>query len=107
DEVSDLETLAGMLATGFALASKLNEETLNTSDYYFDSNADVSPYRLIYNLSESDIPNVSFNQLGEREFGIWVPSGVPSYYSLFKFYRPAFFQGIVRLCQAFEEDYRN
>lgn len=104
-KVDNLELLAGMLAAAMGIMDDLNAE----SDliYYVDSNADVSSFRLVDNLSEQYLRTSSVNKLKDGEIGIWLKGSERFVYSLYRFNTNAFFQGIISICNSFNVDFRN
>ena len=114
-EVNDIELVAGMLAGGLGIMDDLNYETKGIT-YYLDSDADVSEFRLINAISEEEIPNNMCKNkydnerkicIGNNEYGIWMNSGIRFLYSLYRFKKASFFQGIISICNAFGVDFRN
>jgi hypothetical protein len=105
-EVDNIELLAGMLAAGMGIMDDLNFET-KYGNYYLDSDADVSSFRLVNDIVEDEIRNNSAGRLRLGQYGLWMKSNKQFYYSLYAFETNYFFQGIVSICNSFEVDFRN
>lgn len=120
----DIELIAGMLAAGVGILSDLNSESnynhqafpddgsriasnSKSMEYYLDSDADVSDFRLDSNVMEDNLSFASVGQLANGEYGIWLRSNRPFHYDLYRFSTNSFFQGIVTICNAFGVDFRN
>lgn len=104
-QLDNPELVAGMLAAGMGIMDDLNFEQ-NTS-YYIDSDADVSLFRRVTEVTEDKILSSMCGVLKSGEYGLWMKGGKRFYYSLYIFHTPAFFQGVVTICNAFGVDFRN
>lgn len=104
--VDDIELLAGMLAGGIGIMDDLNASS-NSIEYYIDSDADVSTYRLLNDVPEEMLRSSSVGRLGDNEYGIWLKGSKRFVYSLYVLKTNKFFQGIVSICNAFQVDFRN
>lgn len=100
-QTDNIELIAGMLAAGVGIISDLNTE------YYLDSDADVSKYRLAVNVPEEYVRTESLNKLKDGQYGIWLKGDSRFVYSLYGFKTNSFFQGIIGICNAFGVDFRN
>lgn len=103
--VNDIELVAGMLAAGLGIMEELNYNT--KKNYYIDSDADVSTFRLVNTISDEDLENNSNGKLSEGQYGIWMHSDKRFHYSLYGFRKASFFQGIISICSNFGVDFRN
>lgn len=101
----DIELVAGMLAAGIGIMDDLNTE--QGTQYYVDSDADVSAYRLVDSITEGLIEANTCGRLQSGQYGLWMKSYRRFYYNLYGFTKPSFFQGIVSMCNSFEVDFRN
>lgn len=146
-QIDDIELLAGMLAAGAGIMDDLNNETnfniersfippvgapislVNRQDehkhvqYYLDSEADVSTFRLVNGITEDLINENTYGKrpLGSSTgdskaisgkiepgcYGLWMHSGKRFHYSLYTFRKASFFQGIISICNTFQVDFRN
>ncbi len=103
--LNNLELIAGMLAVGLPIIDELNSES--DMQYYMDTDADVSEFRLAENIPESRLQSVSNNKLYENEFAMWLKGTERFKYNLYRFKTSKFFQGIVSVCDTFQVDFRN
>jgi len=103
---SNLELIAGMLAAGAGIMDDTNYINDKTQ-YYVDSNADVSSFRIVDSIREEDINSNLCGKLLPGQRGIWLHSGTRFYYSLYGFRTAYFFQGIISICNSFGVDFRN
>lgn len=111
-ELDDLELIAGLLAGTMSLLQYLREP-----HYYIHTDADVSNFRLVDNVTRDQIEQYSLAEMfcnecsngpnEQFEYAVWMPSGTESRYSLYGFKTSKFFQGIFSICERFNEDYRN
>lgn len=99
-QINDLELIAGMLAAGMGIMADLN-------DYYLDSDADVSDFRLSNGISEEDLNENSIDKLSPNQYGIWMNSSQRFKYNLYGFRTPRFLQGVITICNNFGVDFRN
>lgn len=106
DAYDDIELLAGMVAIGVGLIADANANT-HLAEYQIESNVDLSPFRLLRDISEDMIQAVSYGQLNEREYGLWLRNSYPGTYNLYRFTRASFMQGVVSMATAFRIDFRN
>lgn len=111
--VNDVELIAGVLAAGLAILEEINYQINSTPNtlshnlqYYFDSNVDVSIFRLLNNIAEYEIPNRSIGQVTGDKFGIWMKSNTRFHYNLYAYQSNKFIEGIYAICNAFNIDYR-
>jgi hypothetical protein len=105
--VDDLELIAGMLAAGSVIVTRLNEFNQN-DDLYINSSGDVSAYRLLHLIPEEKaMVSRVFSIIRPGHYGMWMPSGQPFSYNLYTFRLGAFFQGVVTICKVFQVDYRD
>lgn len=104
--VDNVELLAGMLAASVGIIYDLNSE-LKFQEYYLDSNADVSYFRLLNNIIEDNVKISSEGRLREEQYGIWLRGSRAFHYSLYTFQTNFFFQGIISICNMFGVDFRN
>lgn len=104
-KLNDLELVAGMLAAGPGIMDALNYE--RKTNYYLDSDADVSSFRLANAIPEELINDNTCGRLSEGQYGIWMHSGERFKYSMYGFRKPSFFQGIISICNGFGVDFRN
>lgn len=102
----NIELLAGMLAAGVGIMDDLNTNSTDTQ-YYVDSDADVSEFRVLSDVAEDAMRFYSIEQLQPGQYGIWLKSSKRFNYNLYAFRTNAFFQGIVSMCNWFEVDFRN
>lgn len=105
-ELDDKDQIAGMVSMGMAIIWELN--TTNNTNLYIDTNIDISDYRVVNSVGEESIDSMSCGRLFENEKGIWMNSGDSRFkYSLYKFTKPSFFQGVKSISDDFNDDYRN
>jgi len=104
-EVNNIELLAGMLAAAIGIMDDLNQEF--STDYYVDSDADVSAFRLIHDVAENEIRNKTSGRLKYGQYGLWLKGSTRFYYNLYAFETNYFFQGIISICNSFKVDFRN
>lgn len=104
--IDDIELLAGMLAAGMGIMDDLNANTKN-GEYYIDSDADVSSFRLLADIPEELLRTYSVGQLQEGQYGIWLKGSKRFLYSLYTFRTNKFFQGTVSISNSFHVDFRN
>lgn len=105
--VDDSQLCAGMMAVGLPIIATLNEE--KKSDYYLDTDADISDFRVKHDYTEDIIKSIRISKedLLDNELAIWIKSDIPFYYNLFKFTNSTFIQGAISMCNAFDVDFRN
>lgn len=104
--VDDVELLVGMLAAGMGIMDDLNANS-KFVQYYVDSDADVSSYRLLADIPEELTRSLSTQRLQQGDYGIWLKGSTRFVYSLYRFTTNRFFQGIVSICNTFKVDFRN
>lgn len=100
-EVGDTELIAGMLAAAAPIMDDLDNE------YYLDTSADISYYRVINSVDENGIYRYTSFYPPEGIFFIWMRSSVAYEYSLYAFGSDKFFKGIISICNHFAVDFRN
>lgn len=109
-ELNNIELLAGMLAVGIGIADDLNDGAAGAvkhGNYYIDSDADVSSFRLVKDVTEDKIRDNTSGRLKLGEYGLWMKGSRQFHYNLFVFKTNYFFQGIISICNAFQVDFRN
>lgn len=123
-DVDNVELIAGMLAVSMGILEeynyRINENIIdnatnvnngtdkepNKIQYYFDSNVDVSKYRVVADVLESDIKNVEVGYVKPGYLGVWLKGNSQFHYNLFAFRNNQFFQGIFTICKLFNVDFR-
>jgi len=107
--VDNIELVAGMLAASIGILEeynyRINENSEEKVEYYFDSNVDLSKYRLAENIPEDEIKNNNVI-LNPNTFGVWLKGNSRFSYNLFTFNNDKFFQGIMSICKTFNVDFR-
>ena len=108
-DVDNIELIAGMLAVSMGILEefnyKINEKSSNKIEYYFDSNVDVSKYRILTDILESNIKN-NAGYIQPGYLGVWLKGNKQFHYNLFAFRNNQFFQGIFTICKLFNVDFR-
>lgn len=113
-DLNNVELLAGMLAVSIGIMEDVNYEVNNLKsnknnplEYYLDSTADVSFYRLIKDIPEANVAINTPGRIKPGQCGIWLKGSRRFFYSLYVFETNSFFQGIITMCNAFQVDFRS
>lgn len=108
--VNNLELLAGIIAGSIGI---LDDYNFNINDnnksvkkeYYLDTDVNISKFRVKQYITNDDIP--LYNSLIKPEhYGIWLRSNVPFHYDLYTFKTVDFFNGILKICDMLNVDFR-
>ncbi len=97
-----IDFIVGALASGYSILNK----TQKSNEYYFDSNINVSEYKLIDDVDSVMIPLLSQLKLNDNEFGIWMDNN-ENKFTLYKFYSDDFFNGVLTVADKLDYDYRS
>lgn len=103
-KLDNLELVAGILAASVSILGQMNYES--NTEYYVDSNTDLSKFRLLKDIKEDDISTTNLDNILPGTYAVWMKSNQRFYYNLFTFKNNSFFQGIFTICDAFKIDFR-
>lgn len=105
--VENIEILTGMLAISIGILNDINDNNTNDDSYYFDSDTDVSDFRILKNIDEEDVPRLAREKIKEHWYGIWINGSKKYAYDLYQFRSNNFFSGLKLLAESFNVDFRN
>lgn len=99
-EYDEIELIAGILAGGTAIMDDMDD------NYYMDTTADISDYRVINSVDEETVYKYTTFYPPPEIFFIWIRT-TQYEYSLYAFSTDKFLQGLISICNHFEVDFRN
>lgn len=108
--VNNLELLAGIIAGSVGILDDynfmINDNNKNTKkEYGLDTNLDISSFRVKQYITSKDIELYNGN-IKPDHYGIWLRSNVPFHYDLYSFKTIYFFNGILKICEMLNVDFR-
>jgi len=108
--VNNLELLAGIIAGSIGILDDYNytindNNKLIKKEYYLDTDVDISKFRVKQYVTNDDIQLYNSN-IKPEHYGIWLKSNVPFHYDLYTFKTVDFFDGILKICDMLNVDFR-
>ena len=108
--VNNLELLAGIIAGSIGILDDynfaINNNKLDKKSYYLDTDLDISNFRVKQYITSKDIDLYNGN-IKSGHYGIWLRSDIPFHYDLYMFKTVNFFDGVLKICEMLNVDFRN
>jgi hypothetical protein len=108
--VDNLELLAGIIAGSVGILDDYNYTINNNNnkikkDYYLDTDLDISEFRVKQSIIAKETRLYNGN-IKPEYYGIWLTSNISFHYDLYKFKTVNFFNGILKICEMLNVDFR-
>ena len=107
-DINNIELVAGILAASIGILKDINQKIGDlSSEYYLDSNVDVSRFLILRDIPEDEIIINTPGHIIPGYYGLWMNGSKSFHYNLFTFQNNSFFQGIITICNIFNTNFRN
>ena len=108
--VNNLELLAGIIAGSIGILNDYNfaindNNESSKKEYGLDTNLDISRFRLKKYITSKDIKLYN-GIIKPGHYGIWLKSNTPFHYDLYTFETIQFFNGILKISEMLNVDFR-
>lgn len=109
--VNNLELLAGIIAGSIGILEDYNftinnnNKKLNKKEYYLDTDLDISEFRIKQYIIGKETRLYNGN-IKPEHYGLWLMSNTRFHYDLYTFKTVDFFNGILKICEMLNVDFR-